>query len=430
MKPAFTILAVLMILCKASGQDSAKIADQQDTTAVYEKLYLHVDREYYAPGDTLWFKSYLVSGLTNKLEPGFKNVYVQLISPKGVVLFNRMLMSVYGTSHGDMALNDSLASGQYTLRAFTKYLKNFDEKSCFHKRIWIAKSGDFDVKDSTFEKKPELGEVLFFPEGGNLVVNAANHVAFKAIGRDGKGMEVSGKITDSEGKVAVTFKTSFLGMGQFVFMPMEGETYRVNIDHHPDFICQLPGLQENGLALRCEQGEKELMVSITRNYNRQEQQTLTLVAKHKGVLLFSKTVTMESYERGLKLSKNQFPLGISKITLVDDKSDILAERLIFVSDGQLSSVKINTDKKAYETREKVSLNIEPMLMEGDSILSTLSVAVVNEGYFSAEGNTQTIQSYLLLDSELKGAIETPSRYFLNEESITSSQKLDLLMLVQ
>jgi hypothetical protein len=36
------------------------------------------------------------------------------------------------------------------------------------------------------------------------------------------------------------------------------------------------------------------------------------------------------------------------------------------------------------------------------LTSNLSIAVVHEDYFSSTGNNQTIESYLLLDSELKG----------------------------
>jgi hypothetical protein len=430
MKQALSILIVLTSVCMAYGQDIESQAIHQDSAVVYEKVYLHIDREYYAPGDTLWFKAYLVSGMTNELEPGYKNVYVQLISPEGAVISNRLLMSVYGTSHGDIALSDSLPAGQYTVRANTEYLENFGEKSYFHKRIWIGRSRIFDKKDSTRIQEPELGEILFFPEGGTLVENTANHVAFKAMGKDGKGMVASGKITDSVGQTVTTFKTSFLGMGQFAFMPKEGEKYYAKIDNHPEYNCQLPVIQENGLALHLEQGEKDIMVSLSRNYKAQGQQTLTLMAKHKGVVLFYKTLSMDGFEQGLRLSKSHFPLGISKITVLNTDMEIVAERLVFVSDGQLTTVKINTDKEEYASMENVALSIEPMLAASDSVISTLSVAVVNEGYFSSGGNTQTIQSYLLLDSDLKGAIESPAQYFVDENSITSAQKLDLLMMVQ
>ena len=105
----------------ASGNDSIR----NSNSILYEKVYLHIDRELYAPGDNIWFKSYLVSGINNRLVPGYKNIYVQLISDSGVVVTNKLLLSRDGTSHGDFQLSETIADGNYTIRAFTKYLENF-----------------------------------------------------------------------------------------------------------------------------------------------------------------------------------------------------------------------------------------------------------------------------------------------------------------
>ena len=60
--------------------EKATISAQEKSGLVFEKLYLHVDREMYSPGDDIWFKSYLVNGLNNQLIPGYKNIYTELIS--------------------------------------------------------------------------------------------------------------------------------------------------------------------------------------------------------------------------------------------------------------------------------------------------------------------------------------------------------------
>jgi len=429
-KHFLALLIAVIFFYAGNSQEIDSLINNKDSSIVYEKVCLHIDREYYAPGDTIWFKSYLVSGISNKLEVGFKNVFVQLISPTGKVISNRLLMSVYGTSHGDFALGDSLPAGQYTIRAKTKYQENFNEKSYFHRKIWIARSGYFVTQDSTQNQKTELGEILFFPEGGNLIENTANHVAFKSIDKYGKGITVSGRILNHDNKTIATFKTDFQGMGKFIFMPKEGKEYHVKIDGYPKFNCKIPEIRDDGIAMHCEDETAHILISLARNYKNSGHQTFYLVARHKGLFLFQKTIKLDNFEQGLRISKSLFPLGISKISLLDDKADIVAERLVFISDGQLSSVKINTHKAEYTTREKVELSVEPFLTADDSVTSTLSVAVVDESYFSCGGNTQTIQSYLLLDSELKGAIESPARYFVDEDSITSSQKLDLLMMVQ
>ncbi len=95
-----------------------------------------------------------------------------------------------------------------------------------------------------------------------------------------------------------------------------------------------------------------------------------------------------------------------------------------------NNVQIETNKEEFATREKVELSLEPLLSPDDSVTSTLSVSVVSEDYLGSAGSSQNIKSYLLLDSELKGAIESPALYFFDEEKITAAEKLDLLMMVQ
>jgi TonB-dependent SusC/RagA subfamily outer membrane receptor len=73
--------------------------------------------------------------------------------------------------------------------------------------------------------------------------------------------------------------------------------------------------------------------------------------------------------------------------------------------------------------------VSSLLAENDTIASNLSVSVVHEDYLSSTGNNQTIESYLLLDSELKGSIESPATCFINDPDISADEKLDLVMMV-
>ena len=397
---------------------------------IYEKVYLHIDRELYSTGDTVWFKAYLVSGMTNKLIPGYKNIYVDLVSPAGKVIANRLLLSINGESNGDLSLPRSLPDGQYTARAYTSYLKNFGERSYFHKRIWVLKpknSTEIKTMDTTGS---HLGEVMFFPEGGNMVLNAANRIAFKAINNEGKGMDVSGKVVDGAGNLITTFKTRFLGMGAFTMMPQEGETYYARINGHPEFTYQFNNIRDNTVSLRYRDFGDSLIVELNRNFKTSGRQAYYLAATHKGVVLFYRTLNLNNFSKDIVLAKNLFPLGITKITIFDSELKIVAERLVFINNKYRNTVDIETDRKEYATREKVNLSVEPVLDKGDTMISALSVSVVNEDFFSKVGNNQTIESYLLVDSELKGGIEFPALYFTDDDNITSAEKLDLLMMVQ
>jgi hypothetical protein len=407
------------------AQDISQWASSQKP-ALYEKVYLQTDRELYSTGDTLWFKSYLVSGLTNKLEPGYKNIYVQLVSPTGKVVANRLLLSIFGEANGDIVLANSIDAGQYTLRSYTKYLENFGEKSYFHRKLWVSKPQT--PKEAYLPKQADKTKIdaMFFPAGGNLVLNAANLVAFKVAGEDGKGLEASGKVVDETGNSVLSFKTSWLGLGKFVFMPQEGKTYYATIDNFPNFKYEFRNILADGVSVGCKDMGAEVLATLAGNIKSEEPNSYYLVANHKGIRLFSLKNVYES----VKLSKSLFPRGITKLTLLDDDLRIVAERLVFIDLYNAKSVDIKTRKENHSAWEQVDLEISPLLAEGDSMESNLSVAVINEGYVGEDGPSQTIESYLLVDSELKGAIESPASYFYDSDSLTSAEKLDLLMMVQ
>jgi TonB-dependent SusC/RagA subfamily outer membrane receptor len=122
-------------------------------------------------------------------------------------------------------------------------------------------------------------------------------------------------------------------------------------------------------------------------------------------------------------------LGISKITILDDQQNTVAERLVFVQNKDDKAIRLEINKEEFKTREKVKINVTSLLPLTDTIVSNLSVSVVHQDYFSSTGNNQTIESYLLLDSELKGPIESPASFFMDENDISAEEKLDLAMMV-
>ena len=60
--------------------------------------------------------------------------------------------------------------------------------------------------------------------------------------------------------------------------------------------------------------------------------------------------------------------------------------------------------------------------------SNLSMTVVDDFAGNKEGPSGNILSWLLINSELKGLIESPLDYFSDDPELTSASKLDLLML--
>ncbi len=427
-KPTFFLLLNLLIGLYVSAQNIETWVNSQKPM-LFEKIYVHVDRELYAPGDKIWLKVYQVNGITHKLNSNFRNVFIQLVAESGKVISENVLFTIKGQAQGQIETS-GLESGIYTIRAYTKYLKNFGEEACFHKRIWITKTMNSVDLNKSEQIDYSTIDVSFLPEGGNLVLNAVNTVAFKAIDNKGRGIYVSGKILNNSGDTITSFTTSFKGMGKFLLLTEDGEQYFAVIDQAPSVKIPLPSALPDAVGLTVKATEESLLLGISTNMKKTVFPEFYLVASHKGVVLFYQKIEMTDFAHSLKVTKSQFPKGISKISLLDMQLNPLAERLVFVDDGKEDLLRLTPVKTKFAPREAVSVKVESLLSQNDSINSTLSVAVVNRNYFGTGGNSQNIKSYLLLDSDLHGAIEAPASYFVNDEVLTSSEKIDLSMMVQ
>jgi hypothetical protein len=426
-----TLTILVLFLSQISLLKAQNIEDwvKEKGSILYEKVYLHVDRQVYSPGDYIWFKVYHLWGLTHRPMPGYKNVFVQLVSENGKVHAERVVLARHGTIDGDILVTDTIPDGEYTLRAFTRYLENFDEESYYHKKIYISKVKNSLELDFAPKENVHQIDVAFLPEGGNLVLNALNYIAFKAIDETGKGIPVTGSIVDGNDSLVTTFASSYLGMGKFMMMPLEGKTYYARINEFPGFTYKFTDISTGGVALHYTDLGEEAILSVSRNFKNTDSLQTFLVASHKGIVLFYEEVTFSGIADAIRMSKNRFPTGISKITLLDKSFHELAERLIFIEDSINTRLELTINKNEFTSRDKVTLEIDLPQHEVDSTAAVFSLSVVNANYLARDGIQQNLRSYMLIDSELKGYIEAPSAYFDEEDGIPSSGKLDLLMMV-
>lgn len=107
-----------------------------------EKLYLAFDKPYYAIGDTIWFKAYLLNAADKKASTYSNKIYVELLNDSSEVRQRLVIPMSAGLGQGDFKLDAGLLQGGYTVRAYTNWLQNFGEDHFFHQRFYIGKPTD------------------------------------------------------------------------------------------------------------------------------------------------------------------------------------------------------------------------------------------------------------------------------------------------
>ena len=180
------------------------------------------------------------------------NLYLDLVNENGDIIKNELLPIKDGLSIGYISFYDyNVKEGKYLIRAYTDYLKNFGEDYFFSKRIIISeskKSLGFEKTEES-QKIPNELSINFFPEGGFLLANKINQVAFVATDPFGEKVEVKGKLVDDKGETKCEFASEYNGMGRFFMIPETSGKYYVILENNPDLKFELPPIKENGAKL-------------------------------------------------------------------------------------------------------------------------------------------------------------------------------------
>jgi len=408
-----------------------------DSLRIIEKVYIQTDRNYYYPGDDIWFKAYLIDASERLLSNHSNNLHVDLISPFSKIIISRIIRLDGGLGNGEFKLPDSLKSGRYRIRAYTNYMRNFGDQLFFIKDITIINSSDSinAISESVNYIKNKL-EISFFPEGGSLVENISSFVAFKAVNAFGKGCDVSGEIYSSAGELIKTFKSSHLGMGSFSHRPVPGLSYYAIVKDADgnEIRSELPKSFPTGVTLSAStNNDNELLVTICTN-----SKTLPIVLDHELLFTFSarkvplKTISfkIKTFNNSFVLPTDDLPDGIVMMTLSTLEDVPLSERLIYIQRDQDFKVIIESVKQVYEQRDSVTIRISSFVEYDYSQEAFLSLSAVEESF--SDNTSQyptTISSWFFLESEIRGPVEDPSYYFdpYNPDRL---RYLDLLLMTQ
>ena len=126
-----TILAlvVLVLHVSAAGADALDNLERamRNNAQIQEKVYVQTDNTCYFVGDTLWYKAFVLRADDHRPTDMSKMLYVELLSPDGVLVERqRVIVSPKGMTCGQFVLTDSLYSGYYEIRAYTRWMLNFN----------------------------------------------------------------------------------------------------------------------------------------------------------------------------------------------------------------------------------------------------------------------------------------------------------------
>ena len=124
-------LFLLIIVAKDIYAQNISVSERFNkytSRVIQEKLFVHTDKDFYTAGEILWFKIYYVNGATHQSLQLSKIAYVEVLNENNEPVLEGKISLEPGESNGSFYLPVTLSTGNYTLRAYTNWMKNFDNE--------------------------------------------------------------------------------------------------------------------------------------------------------------------------------------------------------------------------------------------------------------------------------------------------------------
>lgn len=412
-----------------------------------EKVYLHFDNTAYFMGEKMWFKAYVLRSDNHHATDVSRVLYVELLDRSGnVVETQKLPIGAMGQADGVFDLRNVLAGGFYEVRAYTRYMLNWDSSWLFSRVFPIfetpGKEGDYSrpslgktawqVRESekvpTKEKtgisfaKPEDGNIAFFPEGGHLVENLSCRVAFEIRDRQGLPVNGTGELSCGE-ECLCSVSTSQNGRGVFSLVAQPGKIYSLNLKDKRGRLYrqELPVAEKEGCSMRLTQSGKSWCVTLNTTTSF-AQDSLGIVLTAHGAL---KHVDVVAGSRSMYLSLPDSAIadGVNRVSVVNGAGQVLADRLFFQYPRTLK------DSISVTVKETSLLPSSPINLSFHAPPSTIFSLSVRDADTEKNISSLDCENWLLLAGELHGYVSHPEYYFESDDA-EHREAADLLMLVQ
>ena len=207
----FVFIALFIIPCIPALSQSNAFAewaftnDSINITAPREKIFVHRDKPYYKPGDTLWLKGYILTAPELIPNDSSRIAYIELINAQNEIVRRISTPCVMGLFAGAVTLHEkNFPQGEYLLRAYTRYQQNFGDSLFFESRFTIIdprlEAWKTTVRKLSFAGNRLLISATLAAESRELVANRAVSIRLRA---KNKLLYRARVLTDASGNVYI-----------------------------------------------------------------------------------------------------------------------------------------------------------------------------------------------------------------------------------
>ncbi|RNC84913.1 MAG: hypothetical protein ED556_10035 [Winogradskyella sp.] len=393
-----------------------------------EQIYTHINKSTFVTGESIWFKTYVVLRDDMSMSNKTSNIYCSLYDSDDKIVKKKMLLAYGGVANGEFDIDSTLRSGEYALKCYTNWSKNFANEYVHYEAKLKLINPDDKVYDKPIDSNANI-DVQLLAEGGHFLENTLNTVGIIAkdsLGKSVKNLRV--KIFENQ-QLLKELQLNQLGIGVFNINPKPDAKYTASYYYYnTKFELPFPKTETNGVILQLKDLGDSVDVKVKTNsvsLNSLINQRFKLTI-HNSVDITGYTFTFQNnLTQSFKIKAEDLYPGVNIFTLFDALGKPIAERIFFNYQG------INLIKTKTVSYQKVNDSISIQLGL-DSALNyknqSLSASVLPSLTKSYNHNNNIVSSFLLTPY-LKTPIENVN-YFFKDISIKKQIELNEVLLTQ
>ena len=368
-----------------------------------DQVFVHTDRNMYAPGDTIRFQTFIRDRYTNVFESTSASLYALLFNDRNIVVDSSRFKIDKSTSSGWMTIPSNAQTGKYHFVAFTGKMENYDPADAFQLDLYVKEKARNKAETDTEEEvKAEYDktnnlkadtvrvntflELRFLPEGGTLIAGLEQRIGFNATDSEGEPVTIKGLLKDRNGSVTDTIESGPFGPGLFICTPEPGMYVELINAKGIENKWPLPDPEKTGISLSVKPVDnRSFAVEIqSTDYG---SDTVTIAGTMNATYIFSQELQLNKKQR-IIVRTDELLSGVAQITLFNKELKPLAERLFYINPDKHLVFNIRTDKDVYGSGHETTLAVSVSDVQGNPVEGIFSLAIAdsisghNAGLFS------------------------------------------------
>ena len=377
-KSSFVFFCSLFLNHFAFSQEIGKNLFESAENSFSEELYVRTDRDLYIAGENVWLKIIKLNGTTHCPVSISKVVYTDLLDiDNNPVLQLKTGIDANSGSAG-FILPDTLRSGNYIIRSYTNWMKNFSPGHFSYKRISVINPFDNISRIKIRESNVTPDSIIFYPEAGHMINGLETRLGLRSLSKSGVPVKIKGFVVLENNDTVCSVETDNNGYGLARITASTGEKlmfiFHDNAGRSKKF--PLPEAEE-GITISViskKEGPNVLAkISHSENFSLIDRK-LYIITGGMDIMETRKEVRVEK-DHEVILLKEDLPTGLFSVMLSDDNGKILAQRWIYNEPEQSIQYSISAPK-TLSAREKTGITISATDNNGLAVESDFSISVV------------------------------------------------------